>query len=463
MQKLFKEVASLDERCYNQFELTEDILMEHAADGMREYIQNHYDTKHTIIIVCGSGNNGADGITLARLLHQTYSVRVLLPNGAKSLMAQLQLRRAQSIGVTIIEEFEPADIIVDALFGSGFSRRFDEQSANLLAHINNTKAVKIACDIPSGLHLDGTLENETFIADTTLSMGALKLAIFSDAAKDVVGEIHVLELGISRKLYETETNYLLLDANDLQLPHRIKNNSHKGTFGHLGIICGEKQGAAIISGAAALRFGVGLVTLLSNENVQLPYELMQSHMIPPTTSAMALGMGLGNEFADYELESYLDHALPLLLDADIFSHKMFLTLLQRQKLVLTPHPKEFTCILKTCHLADISVDTLQNNRFFYVEMFSKAYPNAVLLLKGANVIIAHNEHYYINPHGTNALAKGGSGDVLSGLIGSLLAQGRKPLDAAIHASLAHTLSAKIFKKNSYALTPTDLIEGITAL
>jgi len=142
---------------------------------------------------------------------------------------------------------------------------------------------------------------------------------------------------------------------------------------------------------------------------------------------------------------------------------MFGQLLKRENIVLTPHPKEFTQILRLTAIADIDVNTLQNNRFGYVEQFCAAYPNAVLVLKGANVIIGAGEHFYVNPHGNVSLAKGGSGDVLSGLIGSLMAQKYSPLDAAIQSSLAHTPAAQKFGKNNYALTPFDLIERICTL
>jgi hydroxyethylthiazole kinase-like uncharacterized protein yjeF len=195
----------------------------------------------------------------------------------------------------------------------------------------------------------------------------------------------------------------------------------------------------------------------------LPYDLMQSHSLPATTTAIALGMGLGVEFCDDELVTLLDNGCPLVLDADIFYHPMFPQLLKRNGIVLTPHPKEFTQILRICGLADIDVPTLQNDRFSYVERFCAAYPDAVLVLKGANVIIGCNDQFFINPHGSVALAKGGSGDVLSGLIGALLAQGYAPLDAAMQGSLAHTLAASKCDKNNYALTPFDLIERITRL
>jgi len=463
MQNLYTEVATLDKRCYEQFFLTEDLLMEHAADGMADYIRKHFSPDSKIIIVCGAGNNGADGIVLARLLNGEFDVAMMLPFGAKSEMAQLQLRRAKSLHITAIEALEPCDILVDALFGSGFSRTFDANSQKLLEQMNSIDAVKIACDMPSGLHLDGTLEDSSFIADTTLTMGALKHGMYSDSAKEIIGEVHVLDLGISRHLYEIESPWQLLDCDDLNLPHRSTQNSHKGSYGHLSVICGEKEGAAVITASAALRFGAGLVTLISNENVSLPYELMQSHFLPANTSAIALGMGLGQEYSQDELRQLVDNTLPLIIDADLFSHPMLLKLLKRDTIVLTPHPKEFVTLYKACDLGDISVETLQERRFEYVEKFCTTYPQITLLLKGANVIIGENKQFFINPHGSNILAKGGSGDVLSGIIGALLAQGFSPLDATINASLAHTKAASNLTCNSYAMTPLDLIESLKTL
>ena len=138
-------------------------------------------------------------------------------------------------------------------------------------------------------------------------------------------------------------------------------------------------------------------------------------------------------------------------------------MLFRSNVVITPHPKEFVSLLKLTNLADISVATLQENRFKYTELFSSNFPNVVLLLKGANVIIAQGEQFYINPHGTSILAKGGSGDVLSGLIGALLAQGYTALEATISASLAHTKLAKNYTGSDFSLTPEDLIAGIGEL
>lgn len=439
MQNLYREVTTLDHRAVEKFALTEPIMMEHAASSIADYIVQHFPMDSSVLIVCGKGNNGADGRILARQLEGEYHVSLAYQSNTHY------------------------DVVVDALFGSGLNRPFDSATRELIQNLNQSKAFKIACDVPSGLFEDGNIDLQTFKADLTITMGALKRSLFSDAAKEVVGEILVANLGISRSRYEVPSSWQLLDPADLALPLRSNVSAHKGTYGHLAVLCGEKIGASIIAASAALRFGSGLVSLISNENVTIPYELMQSHSIPSSANAIALGMGLGIEFCDDELTQLLDNDLPLVLDADIFAHPMFLKLLKRSTIVLTPHPKEFTQILRVCGLADIDVATLQNNRFGYVEQFCAAYPNAVLLLKGANVIIGKDVEFYINPLGTVALAKGGSGDVLGGLIGALLTQGYSPLTSAIQGSLAHTLAARGFDKNNYALTPFDLIERITTL
>lgn len=439
MQNLYTQTASLDQRARIEFALSETLMMEHAAMGMERIIRERFSHDSMVLIVCGPGNNGADGRILARLLEGDYTVSMKH------------------------DSHKHYDVIVDALFGSGLARPLDSLTQELITTLNATHALKIACDVPTGLYPDGSLDSHVFQADITVTMGALKLGLFSDAAKEVVGEIHVCNLGISRKRYEVPTPWQLLDTSDLQLPLRTHHSTHKGSYGHLCVVCGEKSGAAVITASAALRFGVGLVTLLSNENVAVPYELMQSHSLPSTATIIALGMGLGTEFCDDELTHLLDNTLPLVLDADIFYHSMFPQLLKRNNIVLTPHPKEFIQILRLTEIADIDVTSLQNDRFTYAQHFCSAFPNAVLVLKGANVIIGCNDRFYVNPHGTVALAKGGSGDVLSGLIGALLAQGYTAIDASIHASLAHTLGASKFTKNNYALTPFDLIESITTL
>ena len=464
MQKLFDELQSLDERCYISYKLSEDILMEHAANGINVFIRWKFDKNSKIIIACGSGNNGADGLALARLLHKDYDVEIFYVNEQKSPMAILQIDRAHAIGVHSTFELNKCDVLVDALYGTGFKGNFNYEAKAVMQTINKLDAYKIACDIPSGLRQDGTCDKDTFRADITLTMGALKKSMFSEQAKERVGRIEVLDLGVPRSVYEAHTNWNLLDMDDLRLPHRVSKNSHKGTFGHLVIPCGEKPGAAIISGLSALKFGSGLVSLLSDTPTpHIPYSLMHTTLLPHNTSAIACGMGIGDTYTDEELLSFFDNTLPVIADADLLHKPVILELLQKEDLIVTPHPKEFISLLKLTQIADINVETLQNDRFKYCEEFSKKYPKVTLLLKGANVVIAKGDEYFINAYGTSALAKGGSGDVLSGLIGGLLAQGYNTLDAAINASLSHTKLVQNYQGADFSLTPEDLINGIGKL
>jgi len=461
MQKIFDEVNSLDKRCYEEFSLSEDILMEHASNSIALYIEEKHHDKKSILIVCGSGNNGADGIALARLLHTKFDVSIYFYKEAKSDMAKLQYKRAVNLGVSIINELKNTDIIVDCIFGSGLNKSLDSEAISLIGELNDFEAIKIACDIPSGIFNDGQLDSIAFNADITITMGALKTSLFSDTAKDYVGKIKVANLGIQRELYETDTNKYLLEKKDLKLPYRNTLNSHKGSYGHLNVVAGCKKGAGIIAAKAAFGFGAGIVSVVCHENLDLPYHIMQTHFISDNCTAIAIGMGLG-KYETQEVKKILGMNVKKIVDADLFYDELLIEALD-EDIVLTPHPKEFCSLLKLSDIADITIDELQNNRIKYVEKFSLKYPKAVLLLKGTNVIISQGDNLYINTYGTAVLSKGGSGDVLSGLVGSLLAQGYLPLNAAINASLAHALAGANYKKNDYSLIPSDLIEEVRKL
>jgi len=463
MIPLYKDVNHLDYRCYQKYNMSEDLLMEHAALGLKNSIPKDV---RSILIVSGSGNNGADGIALARLLQGEIEVRLFLPMGVKSEMAKVQEQRARSVGVVFVDDIEgDYDLIIDAIFGSGLNRDLTDKIGKLISSLNEKKAYKIACDIPSGIDSVGHIRSEAFKADVTVTMGAYKEALFSDGAKDFVGEVIRADLGVSSSLYEEDSDTYLLETFDLNLPHRTTKNRHKGDFGHLCVVAGKMLGAGVIAAKSALAFGVGKVTVVENEPYTIPYELMSSTSIPSNITAICIGMGLGNQYDDEYLSNFLfGDDMPMLVDADLFYESIIIKVLQERKnLVLTPHPREFIELLKITEIVDISVNELQKNRLKYAREFSKKYPKVVLLLKGANSIIIQNSKAYIQTFGSSVLSKGGSGDVLGGLISALLAQGYKPLQAAISGSLAHALAGERFSKNSYSLTPLDLIEEIKCL
>jgi ADP-dependent NAD(P)H-hydrate dehydratase / NAD(P)H-hydrate epimerase len=268
-------------------------------------------------------------------------------------------------------------------------------------------------------------------------------------------------LGLPRDIFQKDTDIFLLEKKDMVLPFRDNKNSHKGSFGHLNIFAGDKIGASIIASKAAFSFGAGLVTIINSNEQNIPSYIMQNEDISKNCTAIAIGMGLG-KIDDKSLEDILKLNLPKVFDADIFYNPLILKYLD-ENVVLTPHPKEFISLLKLTKIANISIEELQNSRFLYLQKFCEKYPKITLLLKGANVLIAKDKKIYINSYGTQSLSKGGSGDVLSGLIASLLAQGYNPLNAAIFGSLAHTLAAKKYKKNNYSLNPNDLIKKVKKL
>ncbi len=466
MLSVYEKVNALDKRAIEELFLSEDILMENAAMALERAVLQNASLGAKVIILCGSGDNGGDGYALARRLVGRFKTLVFEMKLAKSPMCQLQKERAKKVGVVIKAWEENAlnqnlecDVLIDCVVGSAFKGELepflDFESLSQKAHF------KIACDIPSGIDSKGRVDKRAFKADLTISMGAIKSCLLSDRAKDYVGELKVGHLGVFNPIYEIPTDTFLLEKSDLKLPLRDKKNAHKGDYGHAHILLGKHSGAGLLSALSALSFGSGVVSVQALEceitSNNKPLELVFCENFPNLLSAFALGMGLENIPKDFN--KWLELA-PCVLDAGVFYHKEVLQALEKE-VILTPHPKEFLSLLKLVGI-NISMLELLDNKLEIARDFSQKYPKVVLLLKGANTLIAHQGRTFINTLGSVALAKAGSGDVLAGLILSLLSQHYTPLDAAINASLAHALASLEFK-NNYALVPLDLIEKIKRL
>ncbi|GAA6891730.1 NAD(P)H-hydrate dehydratase [Helicobacter pylori] len=464
MLSVYEKVDALDKRAIEELFLSEDILMENAAMALERAVLQNASLGAKVIILCGSGDNGGDGYALARRLVGRFKTLVFEMKPAKSPMCQLQKERAKKVGVVIKawekknEDLE-CDVLIDCVVGSNFKGELEPflnfESLSQKAHF------KIACDIPSGIDSKGRVDKRAFKADTTISMGAIKSCLLSDKAKDYVGELKVGHLGVFNQIYEIPTETFLLEKSDLKLPLRDRKNAHKGDYGHAHVLLGKHSGAGLLSALSALSFGSGVVSVQALEceitSNNKPLELVFCENFPNFLSAFALGMGLENIPKDFN--KWLELA-PCVLDAGVFYHKEVLQALEKE-VILTPHPKEFLSLLKLVGI-NISMLELLDNKLEIARDFSQKYPKVVLLLKGANTLIAHQGRVFINILGSVALAKAGSGDVLAGLILSLLSQNYTPLDAAINASLAHALAGLEFK-NNYALTPLDLIEKIKRL
>ncbi|GAA8710305.1 NAD(P)H-hydrate dehydratase [Helicobacter pylori] len=464
MLSVYEKVNALDKRALEKFNLSEDILMENAAMALEKAVLQNASLGAKVIILCGSGDNGGDGYALARRLAGRFKTLVFEMKPAKSPMCQLQKERAKKVGVAIKtweeknEDLE-CDVLIDCVVGSNFKGEL-EPFLNFES-LSQKARFKIACDIPSGINSKGRVDKGAFKAHMTISMGAIKSCLLSDRAKDYIGELKVGHLGVFNQIYEIPTDTFLLEKSDLKLPLRDKKNAHKGDYGHAHILLGKHSGAGLLSALSALNFGSGVVSVQALEceitSSNKPLELVFCENFPNPLSAFALGMGLEGFPKDFN--KWLELA-PCVLDAGVFYHKEVLQALEKE-VVLTPHPKEFLSLLKLVGI-NISMLELLDNKLEIARDFSQKYPKVVLLLKGANTLIAHQGQVFINILGSVALAKAGSGDVLAGLILSLLSQNYTPLDAAINASLAHALASLEFK-NNYALVPLDLIEKIKRL
>ncbi|UOR50468.1 NAD(P)H-hydrate dehydratase [Helicobacter pylori] len=464
MLSVYEKVNALDKRALEKFNLSEDILMENATMALERAVLQNASLGAKVIILCGSGDNGGDGYALARRLVGRFKTLVFEMKPAKSPMCQLQKERAKKVGVVIKaweeknEDLE-CDVLIDCVVGSNFKGEL-EPFLNFES-LSQKARFKIACDIPSGIDSKGRVDKRAFKAHMTISMGAIKSCLLSDRAKDYIGELKVGHLGVFNQIYEIPTDTFLLEKSDLKLPLRDKKNAHKGDYGHAHILLGKHSGAGLLSALSALSFGSGVVSVQALEceitSSNKPLELVFCENFPNPLSAFALGMGLENFPKDFN--KWLELA-PCVLDAGVFYHKEILQALEKE-VVLTPHPKEFLSLLKLVGI-NISMLELLDNKLEIARDFSQKYPKVVLLLKGANTLITHQGQVFINILGSVALAKAGSGDVLAGLILSLLSQNYTPLDAAINASLAHAIASLEFK-NNYALTPLDLIEKIKRL
>ncbi|QEJ94461.1 NAD(P)H-hydrate dehydratase [Treponema phagedenis] len=482
MQKVFDSLRKADIESAERHDMRDGFLMENAARGTAEKIKALIESgfcrthKPLIQIVCGSGDNGGDGLALARMLADYAKLIVVQVKEPKSPLCKLQAKRLCSVGIEVADTIAPvSDILIDALIGTGLETQLNEETIQIIEKMNavktaaGTDAYGIAIDMPSGLNMQGIPSPVCFQAECTYSMGALKTAFYSDYAKDFVKRIECIDLGIPRSVYESAAEQsdttAVLEPQDLCLPVRKKQNTYKTSYGHALFFCGEKEGACCLAASAALHFGSGLVSLCGNKPVPLPFDFMFNEyaLTQPLQaySAIALGSGLGEQYTENAL-AFLQREelqnMPLVLDADILHQPELVRLLPNfRKTVLTPHPKEFASLLRSAGAADADVQTVQENRFALLRNLSKEFPQTVIILKGANPLIAQNGTIMINPLGTNALSKAGTGDVLAGLVTALLAQGLAPFEAAVQASLAHATASR-FAVSSYALTATKLIE-----
>ncbi|MEJ5369610.1 MAG: NAD(P)H-hydrate dehydratase [Bryobacteraceae bacterium] len=459
------------------------VLMENAACRFVEFLERQYAPleRQRVVVVCGKGNNGGDGMAIARQLWMRFrpaALDVVLAWPPEELRgdAEINYRMLAAHGVRMHREITPemraATLVVDALLGTGLTGPARGAALEWIREINRgfPGASVVSVDMPSGLCEDG----ESVLPEHTVTFTAPKREQVLPPTCDRVGQLHVVEIGTPREMLERDAGLWLSLIEPRQFRRLLEprpRGSHKGDFGHVLVIGGweGKGGAAAMAGWAALKAGAGLVTVACADAERrtvtaLAPELMTQGLDedPGEKDVIALGPGLGRdpEMVSLAQRLFLQSALPMVVDAD------GLNALAGTKFrgpgpwrVLTPHPGEMAR-LAGCTSTDIQADRVGVARRFAMER------HVVLVLKGQRTLIAMPDgRVHVNPTGTPAMATAGSGDVLTGLMAGLLAQWPDHREEALLAAVwlhgrAGELAAE--KSTELCVTATDLVRHLPA-
>ena len=502
-----QEMRDIDKSTIEWFGLPGVALMENAGRAVAEKAISLLGEPRgkIVFIVCGGGNNGGDGYVAARWLHNC-GARVKLFLAVDRAMIQgdalIHLETALRMGVECFDITEPrsmekariaaafADLVIDALLGTGFHGELSEPYRDSIELINSAGRIVLSVDIPSGVEADtGMVREKAVRAFCTVTFGLPKLGLWLYPGADFAGRIEVAPIGIPAELLTAATIRQTLLTQEYAaslLPRRLPD-SHKGSFGHVLVIGGSRgmSGAVFLAAQGALRTGAGLVTVavpagigqvmeiktteamtlelpetlaggLGNEAVKL------AHDFSARTSVVLAGPGLGRQEetmdAVRELVTMMDR--PLVLDADaLFSLSGHLELLSASEAlaVLTPHPGEMA------RLTGLSVRQIQSDRIGVARRFAMEW-KSIVVLKGPHTVVAFPDgEIYVNPTGNSGMASGGMGDVLAGMIAALIAQGISSHDAAVLGVYLHGLAGDRVAANQPAgMTAMDLAEQIPA-
>lgn len=453
------------------------ILMENAGHRVIEFLVEKFAPldRHRVVVLCGKGNNGGDGFVVARQLHTRFRMKgleVVLAANPEELRGDAagNFRMLKAAGCSTTEEITPemrrATIVVDALLGTGLSGPAKSRSAELIHEINTgfPDARIVAIDIPSGLESDsGKSSGESVHAHYTVTFTAPKMCQVLSPACESCGELRIAQIGSPPELYEQDNSiYLSLSEPRLfqHLFHPRPSESNKGLYGHVLVIAGArgKTGAAAMAGAAALRAGAGLVTVASAASAIATIaaytpEIM-TEPLPETEvgsiarltdalerkNAVALGPGMGGHPETVTLMRRLvdEIAVPMLVDADGLNAIAQTRFHTKGPRIFTPHPGEMS------RLTGKSTNEIQGDRIGTARSYAQQHGVTVVLKGNRSVIAFPDGRAYINPTGSPALATGGTGDVLTGMIAGLLAQFPNDLENAVLAGVyLHGLAGQL--------------------
>jgi NAD(P)H-hydrate epimerase len=465
--------------------------MERAATCCFEWIRQQHWHGHSFKIFCGKGNNGGDGLAIARMLLQSgfSAITYILENGkpgSPDFQENLQRLHDSTTDIHFIqsEDIFPSihetDIVIDALFGSGLNKPVAGLAAKLVEHINTSKATIVSIDVPSGLFMDASsIAHPIIVARHTLTFQVYKIGLLVQENAPFIGNVHLLDIGLHPGYLKNNTFHK--ELTELSLARSIfkprKEFAHKGNYGHSLLIVGSygKMGAAVLATRACMRSGAGLTTVFIP---RCGYHILQTaapeamvmtdekddHLssLPGELdkyASIGIGPGIGTEDATQKIVSFITrrYSKPLVIDADALNivslHKDLLTHIPTDS-ILTPHPKEFDRLFGE-----------HSNDFDRISTASAkaAELKCIIVLKGHHTVIATpGGQLFFNNTGNAGMAKGGSGDVLTGILTALKAQGYESEQAAILGVYIHGLAGDIAasKYSKEAMLASDMIESL---
>lgn len=490
--KLYKveSVVKLEQIAIHQFAIPGYELMKRAGEAVYEVVASNYSQQKKLLVLCGAGNNAGDGYVVAKLASQNgFDVSVISLVDPASLKNEASMAYEDWIDVgevsrTELNLIEQTDIVVDALLGTGLTREVSDTWAEWITAVNLSSKPVVSVDVPSGLIADtGDIAGVAIQADATVCFIGLKQGMFTARANDVCGEIIFHNLALHEDVYSlVAADACLLRSVDYSLLTKRNASSNKGNFGHVLIVAGNTgmPGAAILAARAALRTGAGLVTVVTvAENLNAICSAVPEAMVKTceagsvsevfteqllnSVTHIAIGMGLGQD--EWSL-ALLRHCLQLnktiLIDADALNLIAQHGLKVDSPVVITPHPGEAARLLSED--ASISSADIQRDRFDAVkklhDMFT-ASDACTVILKGSGTLIFNGETLKVCSQGSAAMAAPGMGDVLSGIVVALMAQGINISEAAelavcLHASVARLLLGD----KTRGLLASDLIDAL---
>ena len=484
-----EQVKTADKYTMLQEEISSLELMKIAGNQLYNTIKSKHSSLNEFVVFCGPGNNGGDGLVIARLLYKhktSVQVYILKGNYTTEFLYNLNLLKKTNVFIQEIDttqqiqqlKFKSNSIIIDALFGIGLSRPLDGKASELVSIINQSKNYKIAIDIPSGLSPDyvfSSTEKNCIKANETLTVQLPKLAFFFSENYQFVGNWSCVNIGIPEDfIKEQNCQFNFSTLNEIKQILKPRHPfGHKGTFGHGLVIAGSngKYGAAILSSVATLKTGCGLVSAMVPEEMifsLLSYapEIMTINRQKNSKKnfheydTIAFGPGVGIDLINSQLLEQLvqNYTKSLIIDADgltILSNNRHLYDILKPNILLTPHPGEFD---RLTHKHADTFDRIQTQI-----RFSKKY-NVNILLKGRYSSITNSKgQVWFNTSGNCGMATAGSGDVLTGIITSLCAQGYEINDAAKLGAYIHGYSGDIAANcySKHSLVASDITKHIS--